>query len=847
MSLKKKLTALITMFVLVVVMAIVGVYAVTSATINMGGSISFQASGVYAQLTGGISGGNDKTFNPLLFTEADANSPSEADKETWNNNDLSLTKENPTRTITVTVENLSTERSMYVMIEDVGEVENITKSVTVPGNDNAANKGIEVAKETSVTYTITLSITNTNNSVNGRYEYIIHLSDEPIASKINIQAFSNNEELGTVTGGGTFTEGETVTLTATSARFAGWSNSQNLNDINILSTDSTYSFQVNANSPQKYYALYSPFKLYSDENADYVLYEDINIASLSYVRNLQGEHYTIPSRVIDDETGKEYEVKIIAKEALYRKTELTNLTISEGINYIGKGAFGACSNLQSITFPSTVEGFGQEVFAGCTSLEEFTVSPLNNKLYTTIDGVALVLKDNEKMIAYAQGRNLSEYSIPQGIKEIDERLFMENAQLKKIILPSSLREIGQYAFALCTNITEIIFEEDSMLAEIGEGAFGMTSIEKIELPESLLATGVEAFTGCPNLQEVILPEGIEIISVASFANCTLLSKINLPSTLKAIDQSAFYGCSSLKGEFVIPKSVNVLGAYAFRGCSSLTKVVILGDIEQIQTDTFRDCQNLSEVQMPNTITLIDNNAFRGCETLKSVILPDSLQTIKEEVFFGCDSLVSITINSNVAIKGTSAFWYCDNLFTLKIGKNVTQLQEDLFTSHLDNVKVIKIEEGNTTFSVKNGTNGYGLYKGDELVYSLDSNIVEVGELLYKISGTTGNYQAEVIGAGENITKHINIPSTITSEKFLGETINVISAGDWNHNLFIESITIENGVKRFFSRYCRNLFKITLLGDLEQGWSPQTFYSDGEWYKDDIKVTEIKEAGIYIRK
>ena len=693
MSLKKKLTALITMFVLVVVMAIVGVYAATSATINMGGSISFQASGVYAKLTGGISGGDNTTFNPLLFTEADANSPSETDKETWNNNELSLTKENPTRTITVTVENLSTERSMYVMIEDVGEVENITKSVTVLGNNNAANKGIEVAKGTIVTYTITLSITNTNNSVNGRYEYIIHLSDEPIASKINIQAFSNNEELGTVTGGVKgVEENQEVTLIATpngTNEFLGWATEKDIT--NIVSIEPTYSFTYKEGIPTNYYAVFNEtIEKQEIKGITYNLYKEAKLAEVvsSEGATLTGELDLSNGVWFNSEKYKIYSIG----DTAFVDQQITGVVIPKTVTKIGMGAFFG-TRLSSVTIPSSVVEIGDGafltvIFTGIHdqkmegTLKEIKLEEGNKNYYVDIvegKGVALISNDGE-LISYASGSSLTSYSIPNGVTTI-----------------SSL-----------------------------------------------------SFAYCMNLENLVIPNSVESIGETAICYSKLVS-LNIPNSVK------FLGTSAL--------------------ASALTSIKIEGDI----TET-------SEEPLAN-----------GYNTLKTFI----------------------------------------------IGSEVTFLPNNIFSGI--NIMFIKVEEGNTTFSVKTGANGYGLYKGDELVYSLDSNIVEVGELLYKISGITGNYQAEVIGAGENITKHINIPSTITSEKFLGETINVISAGDWNHNLFIESITIENGVKRFFSRYCRNLFKITLLGDLEQGWSPQTFYSDGEWYKDDIKVTEIKEAGIYIRK
>ena len=528
MTLKKKLTTLITMFVLVVAMAIVGVYAATSATINMGGSISFQASGVYAQLTGGISGGNDKTFNPLLFTEADANSPSETDKETWNNNDLSLTKENPTRTITVTVENLSTERSMYVMIEDVGEVENITKSVTVPGNNNAANKGIEVAKKTSVTYTIKLSITNTNNSVNGRYEYIIHLSDEPIASKINIQAFSNNEELGTVTGGVKgVEENQEVTLTATpngtNQQFLGWATEKDIK--NIVSIEPTYSFTYEEGIPTNYYAVFNETteQQTTEEGITYKLYKEAKLAEVvsSEGATLTGELDLSNGVWFNSEKYKIYSIG----DSGFINQQITGVVIPKTVTKIGMAAF-AYTRLESVTIPSSVVEIGDAVFGMCVefdsggvegpedcipTLSEINLEEGNKNYYVDVvdgKGVALISNDG-KLIAYADACLLTQYSIPQGVKLIGAMTFSYAHNIESLYISKDVEVIGDSsiagAFGGLTKLTEIIFEEGSKLIEIYGSFMSCTQLTEITLPTNL--EKIQSSFDGSNINNVKIKEG----------------------------------------------------------------------------------------------------------------------------------------------------------------------------------------------------------------------------------------------------------------------------------------------------------------------------------------------------
>ena len=51
---------------------------------------------------------------------------------------------------------------------------------------------------------------------------------------------------------------------------------------------------------------------------------------------------------------------------------LTDIFLSNNINYIGDGAFSGCKSLVKIIIPASVEALGQYVFENCTSLSDVT-------------------------------------------------------------------------------------------------------------------------------------------------------------------------------------------------------------------------------------------------------------------------------------------------------------------------------------------------------------------------------------------------------------------------------------------------------------------------------------------
>ena len=176
MSLKMKLTASISAFFLVVGLMLIGIMAVNQATVNMGGSISFTATDVYARVTGKIENAQgeyaDKELPPLEFS-AENDTP---DQSGWSNLNLLFDDDATPIVIKVTVENLSAQNTLRVNLNDTlsSTVGNLEKVVKNDGEDYTNQTDITLQpngqENDSTTFTITMSVTNKNNSVTADFD-----------------------------------------------------------------------------------------------------------------------------------------------------------------------------------------------------------------------------------------------------------------------------------------------------------------------------------------------------------------------------------------------------------------------------------------------------------------------------------------------------------------------------------------------------------------------------------------------------------------------------------------------------------------------------------------------------
>ena len=384
MSLKAKLISTISAFVLILTIVIVAVWAASTANVSLGGTVNFQATNVYAKVTGTVTGmDSNPTLPTLIFSEGE-DASEEPDIEKWNNLDLVFNTAGTPIEIEVTVENLSDERSLGVSIQNqIASIENIDISITSEGEaSTSATLSPSTGSGTStVTFLVTVSLQNPNVSVtDALYDILIKLTDGSQLKQINVYS---NLEGANISGSGLYAVGDTITLTAMPNEsgsamplgFASDSNYENFIykfDMNtIFGGKGTYSFVLTEDSPTDYYCLY--FDVGGNQQ-----YEDLDTSSPTYGFSLMysGEfamivdysdsatpregvtHFDFPNTTTID--GKEY--KII----MYLDAE------HHALQHI-------YPNLQSIRIPENLQFIvGYNMFHGLSSLTQVTVSENNN-------------------------------------------------------------------------------------------------------------------------------------------------------------------------------------------------------------------------------------------------------------------------------------------------------------------------------------------------------------------------------------------------------------------------------------------------------------------------------------
>lgn len=182
MSLKVKLVSVIVAFVIIVSLLMVGVYAATNVTLNIGGNVSFTATSVNALISGSVVG----TATPLelddISLSADTTDGAVTMPPSWQNVDLTYGDNGSPITVTITIENRSTDRGIDVTLNDSSSISNVTIIRKCDSSPINASHNGDIGGGETVAYTFELTLNSRNNPANGTFSLSFNLVNDPSAA-----------------------------------------------------------------------------------------------------------------------------------------------------------------------------------------------------------------------------------------------------------------------------------------------------------------------------------------------------------------------------------------------------------------------------------------------------------------------------------------------------------------------------------------------------------------------------------------------------------------------------------------------------------------------------------------
>lgn len=184
---------------------------------------------------------------------------------------------------------------------------------------------------------------------------------------------------------------------------------------------------------------------------------------------------------------------------------------------------------------------------------------------------------------------------------------------------------------------EKVIVEDGVTQIEDDEFCGCDYLRKIIMPNTLKYIGQFAFSNCRGLTRISIPENVTNIDYDAFNNCEKLKRVDITNMAK--------WCSiNFHNYFANPLAY---GHKLYLNDELVTNLVIPNGIEKIKDYTFCGCDSITTIDIPDGVTYIGIWAFAHCHNLKRVNIPNSVMTMKSGVFHSCDDIVVYTDNEYV--------------------------------------------------------------------------------------------------------------------------------------------------------------------------------------------------------
>ena len=233
-------------------------------------------------------------------------------------------------------------------------------------------------------------------------------------------------------------------------------------------------------------------------------------------------------------------LEVLEEYAFYECGELKYVNVEAGskLHTIKHTAFRHAIKLEIVFIPDSVVNLSANIFykanpdlvlnvvAGSIA-EEYARN--NNIKYVTREGIVTLVDSGVsddaiswefysngelKIIGNGAMANFNSYR--------DTPWFKYANNIKTITIGKNVTAIGNNAFAYYyQNVTEIVFEEGSVLTRVGVLSFmNVPKVESIVLPDSVTYIGSHAFSDCFALESIYVPQGVTFIHALAFRKCS---------------------------------------------------------------------------------------------------------------------------------------------------------------------------------------------------------------------------------------------------------------------------------------------------------------------------------------
>lgn len=314
--------------------------------------------------------------------------------------------------------------------------------------------------------------------------------------------------------------------------------------------------------------------------------------------------------------------------------------------HIGNNCF-CSSKLERITLPETLETIGHNNFSGL--ITSFNIPS------QIIDFPADNLKECHKLTTITVSPGNTSYIVLDGVlynKDLTIAVFCPNAMTGNVILRNTVEHIGEYCFYGCKNLKKIVIPPS--VKTIGNYAFSECSIDKLVVPNSVKSIGSGCFKKAVIKESLKLSSQIYVISDECFKESDINRLMYSYCDVTEIGNNAIGNIKKdIIPQYVSFYSLKHLGISALNYCNETEIFEFFSCLEKIDDNAFQNTKDNVKIRYFSTSPIrLSANVFRGLSENAMLIVPKGSKIIFQNAIPWslisniCESELDIDINEN---------------------------------------------------------------------------------------------------------------------------------------------------------------------------------------------------------
>ena len=393
-------------------------------------------------------------------------------------------------------------------------------------------------------------------------------------------------------------------------------------------------------------------------------------------------------------------VETIGRGAFKKQASVTSVILPEGVKYILPEAFRG-TRITSITLPASLVDFSGQAFDDCDYLEAFYVAGSEGS-FKAVDGV-IFSADGTRLRRYPPAKNETSYTVS-----------------------SDVTIISAYAFSCCRKLTSVALPESVKIIDFF--AFDESGLTSVTIPANTYEIWPYAFGNCVSLKTVNLTD-VSVYLAGAFDDSNSIATVNYEgtreqwesstwkTTLERTDSEYTVNCafeitdgvltrySGVYSSVHIPEGVTEIGDRAFDGRTNVTSVSIPEGVKKIGAFAFFGTK-IASICLPASLNYINVNAFNRCDALKGYYvskyngnfksvdgvlfnsdctkllrfpqaeektvytIPSTVTGLEDNAFSECGKIKQIIMPEGLETIDGAAFMNCAGLTEININENV---------------------------------------------------------------------------------------------------------------------------------------------------------------------------------